>query len=115
MPASVQAVVDAELLKLKAAVVRQAAARDARVANAFLGELSERGHTFIDEIPGSAFATVRQRVAWHLLDLAAQQEPGRYPGTEIMVPVTQQELADAVRTVREVVVRRCGSSARRAS
>jgi CRP/FNR family transcriptional regulator len=105
MPASVQAVVDAELLKLKAAVVRQAAARDARVANAFLGELSERVMSFIDEIPGSAFATVRQRVARHLLDLAAHQEPGRHPGTEILVPVTQGELADAVGTVREVVVR----------
>lgn len=105
MPASVQAVVDAELLKLNAALVRQAAVRDVRVANAFLDELSERVVSFIEEIPGSAFATVRQRVARHLLDLAAQQEPGRDPWTEIEVPVSQRELADAVGTVREVVVR----------
>lgn len=105
MPASVQAVVDAELLKLNAIVVRQAAARDVRVANAFLGELSERVVSFLDQIPGSVFATVRQRVARHLLDLAVQRVLGRDHGTEIVVPVTQQELADAVGTVREVVVR----------
>jgi CRP/FNR family cyclic AMP-dependent transcriptional regulator len=44
-------------------------------------------------------------VSRHLLDLAVQREPGRYRGTEIIVPVSQQELADAVGPVREVVVR----------
>jgi CRP/FNR family transcriptional regulator, cyclic AMP receptor protein len=105
MPAAAQALVDAELLKLSPAVVRRAAARDPRVAQAFLSELSERVLSFIDEIPGNTFATVRQRVARHLLDLAAQRGPGREVGAEIVVPVSQQELADAVGTVREVVVR----------
>nr|WP_269812976.1 Crp/Fnr family transcriptional regulator [Ornithinimicrobium sediminis] len=105
MPASVQAVVDAELLRMNAAVARRAAAHDVRVANAFLVELSERVVSFVEEIPGSAFATVRERVARHLLDLAAQQDPGRDPGDEIEVRVTQREVADAVGTVREVVVR----------
>jgi CRP/FNR family transcriptional regulator len=48
---------------------------------------------------------MRQRVARHLLDLAAQREPGRDDGTEIVVAVSQRELADAAGTVREVVVR----------
>jgi CRP/FNR family transcriptional regulator len=105
MPAAAQALVDAELLKFSPAVVRRAAARDPRVAQAFLSELSERVLSFIDEIPGNTFATVRQRVARHLLDLAAQRGPGREAVAEIVVPVSQQELADAVGTVREVVVR----------
>ena len=73
MPAATRALVDAELLKFSPAVVRRAAARDPRVAQAFLSELSERVLSFIDEIPGNTFATVRQRVARHLLDLAAQR------------------------------------------
>jgi CRP/FNR family transcriptional regulator len=59
----------------------------------------------LDEIPGNTFAAVRQRVARHLLDLAAQRGPGREAMAEIVVPVSQQELADAAGTVREVVVR----------
>lgn len=105
MPAATQALVDAEILRLSPAVVRRTVARDARVAQAFLSELSERVLSFIYEIPGSSFATVRQRVARHLLDLAAQPRSGRKAMAEIVVPVTQQELADAVGTVREVVVR----------
>lgn len=96
---------DAELLKMSPAVVRRGVARDARVAQAFLGELSERVVSFIDEITGNTFATVRQRVARHLLDLAAQRGLGRDAGAEMVVPVSQWELADAVGTVREVVVR----------
>jgi CRP/FNR family transcriptional regulator, cyclic AMP receptor protein len=105
MPATVQALVDAELLKMSPAAARQAVSQDTRVAAAFLGELSERVMSFIDEIPGSAFATMRQRVARHLLDLAAQRDPGRADGTELVASVTQRELADAAGTVREVVVR----------
>jgi CRP/FNR family cyclic AMP-dependent transcriptional regulator len=99
MPAAVQALVDAQLLTMSAAVARRAASRDVRVARAFLGEQSERAISFLYEVPGSAFATVRQRVARHLLDLASEGEPG------LTVSVGQQELASAVGTVREVVVR----------
>ncbi len=105
LPAAIQPLVDAEVLRMSPTMARRMAERDVRVALAFLGELSERVMSFIDEIPGGAFATVRQRVSRHLLDLAVQGEPGRDRGTEIVVPVSQQELADAVGTVREVVVR----------
>jgi CRP/FNR family transcriptional regulator len=109
MPATTQAVVDAELLRMQPSVVLRAAERDFRVARAFLGELSERARNFVYEIPGSAFATVRQRVARHLLDLASElgpkPEPERRTGQELVVRGSQQELADAVGTVREVVVR----------
>ena len=43
----------------------------------------------------------RQRVACHLLDLAAEWQRG----SKLLAPVSQQELADAVGTVREVVAR----------
>ena len=108
MPGTTQALVDAELLRLSAAVVRRAADRDTRVAGAFLRELSERAQSFIYEIPGSAFATVRQRVGRHLLDLASErgpQHPSNPTGAKLTVRVSQQDLADAVGTVREVVVR----------
>jgi CRP/FNR family transcriptional regulator, cyclic AMP receptor protein len=101
LPATIQAVTDADLLALRASVMQRAAERDARVARALLDELSERVLSFIAEIPGSAFATVRQRVARHLLDLASESQRG----SELVAAVGQQDLADAVGTVREVVVR----------
>lgn len=101
MPASTQAVTDADLLTLRPSVVKDAAERDVRVARALVDELSERVLSFITEIPGSAFATVRQRVARHLLDLASEGQSG----PELVAATSQQALADAVGTVREVVVR----------
>jgi CRP/FNR family transcriptional regulator, cyclic AMP receptor protein len=102
-PATKQALVDAELVSLSPARVRHVAERDVRVARVFLIELSERARNFVHEIPGSAFASVRQRVARQLLDLASMR-PGQRDG-ELAVQVTQQELAAAAGTVREVVVR----------
>lgn len=110
MPAATQALVDAEVLRMPAAVARRLGTHDVRVARAFLAELSERALSFVYEIPGGAFATVRQRVARHLLDLASariggQPSSGDPSGRALVVQVSQQELANAVGTVREVVVR----------
>jgi CRP/FNR family transcriptional regulator len=101
MPATTQAVTDAELLAFRPAVVRRLADHDVRMARALLFELSERASTFAVEIGQSAFSNVRQRVVRHLLDLAAERQ--RDP--VLIVRITQQDLADAVGTVREVVVR----------
>lgn len=100
LPATIQAVTDTDLLALRASLVRQAAERDPRVARALLAELSARVLSFIAEIP-SAFQPVRQRVARHLLDLASESQQG----AELRAAIGQQELADSVGTVREVVVR----------
>jgi CRP/FNR family transcriptional regulator, cyclic AMP receptor protein len=102
LPASTQALIDAELLRMSPAVVRNVAARDGRVAMALLADVSERVQDFVAEISGSAFSTVRQRVARHLLDLGSQRMSER---GELVVLVSQRELAEAVGTVREVVVR----------
>jgi CRP/FNR family cyclic AMP-dependent transcriptional regulator len=113
LPASAVALTDTELLRLSPARARGAAARELPVAQVFLRELSERVLGFMAEIPGSAFSSVRQRVARHLLDLAAGTDAGQpvlpapWPDAapELAVRTTQQELAQAVGSVREVVVR----------
>ncbi len=106
MPAGIQAVVDARLLYLCPDVVRRAAAEDSRVADALLHELADRVLSFVHEITGNAFTSVRQRVARHLLDLAAQESRttrGDLPVVEVRV--SQRQLAESAGTVREVVVR----------
>jgi CRP-like cAMP-binding protein len=108
LPASAVALTDAELLRLSPARARGAAAHELPVAQVFLRELSERVLGFMAEIPGSAFTSVRQRVARHLLDLAAGTDAGQpvlpapWPdGTaELAVRTTQQELAQAVGSAR---------------
>jgi CRP/FNR family transcriptional regulator, cyclic AMP receptor protein len=100
-PFTLQALTDAGLLRLDPARVVWLARRDARVANALLAETSERVMTFIAAFSGHAFGTVRQRIAQHLLDLAALDTRSE----ELAASVSQQELADAAGTVREVVVR----------
>jgi CRP/FNR family transcriptional regulator len=101
MPGGLQALVDSEVLALRAAAVRDLAGSDPAVAGAMLGELAERVHAFVREFPGSAFGTVRQRLARHLLDLASEQQHD----ARLVAAVSHQELAAAVGTVREVVVR----------
>jgi CRP/FNR family transcriptional regulator, cyclic AMP receptor protein len=101
MPGSIQALVDSEVLVFDPGTVRRLVDRDLAVARAILDELAERVVSWVAEIPGSAFATVRQRVARHLLDLASEQQHGK----ELVARVSQQTLADATGTVREVVVR----------
>jgi CRP/FNR family transcriptional regulator len=100
-PFAIQALSDSELLRLQPTIVRGLADRDVRVAAALLAETSERVLTFVAELSGNAFATVRQRLSRHLLDLASE----RQQGPDLVAPLRQQELADAIGTVREVVVR----------
>ena len=100
-PFGIQALSASELLRFRPEIVRGWADRDTRVARALLTETSERVLSFVAEFSGHAFANVRQRIARHLLDLASDhQRPD-----ELLAPISQQELADAVGTVREVVVR----------
>ena len=101
MPATNQALLATDLLAMDPATVRRMADQDVAVARTLLSELSERAAAFAAEIGGAAFGSVRQRVARHLLDLAAE----RQRGARLVAAITQQELADAVGTVREVIVR----------
>jgi CRP/FNR family transcriptional regulator len=101
MPASLQALVDSVVVALDPRRVRRLASVDPSVAAALLNELSERTLSFVAQIDGTAFTSVRQRAARHLLDLASEAQHG----TELRAAVSQQGLADAVGSVREVVVR----------
>lgn len=97
----VAALVDSRILAFDAVAVRALADREVAVARALLGEASARVAEYINELEASALATVRQRLARHLLDLAAEQQTGR----GLVASANQQALADAVGTVREMVVR----------
>lgn len=95
------AVVDSRILMLNPATVRALAERDIRVTRVLLEEASGRAAEFIDELEASSFASLRQRLARNLLDLATEQQAG----PRLVARASQEELAAAVGTVREVVVR----------
>lgn len=107
LPATVQALTDAVVLRFPPHIIRQSADRDVEVATALLVDQAERALAFLSELPGSAFASVTQRVVRHLLDLASHDLLAEGPaGRPVLVAqVTQSDLADAVGSVREVVVR----------
>ncbi len=100
-PFSIAALADSELLRFRPMTVREWADRDSRVARALLTETSERVMAFVAEFSGHAFGNVPTRIARHLLDLASDQQHTN----ELAASISQQELADAVGSVREVVVR----------
>ena len=95
------ALVDSSVVAIHPATLRRLADRDIRVTRALLAETSARVADYINELRWSAFASLRQRLARHLLDLAAERQSGR----EMVARANQEELAAAVGTVREIVVR----------
>ncbi len=98
-PVSIQAVCAASVLALRADALRALVAADPVVARACAEELSGQLFRAFEEVAANAFRTVHQRVAQHLLDLAT-------PEDDVLVArVSQQEVADAVGSVREVVAR----------
>ena len=90
------------LFRIDAVALTAAAQADARVAWALAQELNRRLYANLHQTAVNAFGTVRQRVATHLLDLASAQQR---PEGRLVAQVSQQELADAVGSVREVVAR----------
>ena len=98
-PVSIQAVSAASILAVRADTLRALVTADPVVARTCAEELSRQLFRAFDEIASNAFRTVHQRVARHLLDLATPDE-GR-----LVARVNQQEVADAVGSVREVVAR----------
>jgi CRP/FNR family transcriptional regulator len=99
--AGAQTLTETTVLAFNVASVRRAAGEDARIAMALGKELADRLQSYFDQLYGTSFGTVRQRVVRHLLDLAGQSDRGG----ELVAPVSQQALADAVGSVREVIAR----------
>ncbi|MBO0818609.1 MAG: Crp/Fnr family transcriptional regulator [Actinobacteria bacterium] len=98
----VQAVEPSSLFRISPRALTTAAQRDPRVVWALAEELTRRLYETLEQTAVNAFGSVRQRVAGHLLDLAADQQ---HPAGRLAAQVSQQDLADAVGSVREVVAR----------
>lgn len=101
-PVFVQAVADSAMYFMDVACVKRLVRQDAAVALVFAEETVHRLYDVLEELAGNTFATVRQRVVRHLLDLATSRpaSDGR-----LAALVNQQELANSVGSVREVVAR----------
>lgn len=98
---SAQALTETALMMLNVDAIRSLAKADPAVAWSLTEEVTRRLYEVLEAFAGNVFGSVRQRVARHLLDLAAD----RQRGADLVAPVTQQALADAVGTAREVVAR----------
>jgi len=101
--AGVQAVTAARVLYLDQVRLRSAARAEAAVAWALLEQVVRYQRDLIRLLAGTAFGSIRERTAMHLLDLSAARSDGA-----LVAPVTQQALADAVGTTRETVARALG-------
>jgi CRP/FNR family cyclic AMP-dependent transcriptional regulator len=100
--AGCQTLAESTLFRIDPAVLTAAAHTDSRVAWALAEELSRLLYESLQQTAINAFGSVRQRLAAHLLDLASAQQR---PQGDLVAHVSQQELADAVGSVREVVAR----------
>ena len=98
----VQTVEPSSVFRISTRTLTAAARRDPRVSWAIAEELNRRLYEVLELAAVNTFGSVRQRVAAHLLDLASTQ---RHPRDRLVARVSQQDLADAVGSVREVVAR----------
>jgi CRP/FNR family transcriptional regulator len=101
-PVFVEALADSSLYFMDVSRVKRLAREDAAVAWALGEESAHRLYEALEELAGNTFATVRQRVIRHLFDLAASRPAG---GSRLEAHVNQQDLANSVGSVREVVAR----------
>ncbi len=99
---SVQTLEPSSVFRISARTLIAAARQDPRVSWAVAEELNRRLYGVLQQTAVNAFGSVRQRVAVHLLDLASDRHR---PHGSLVVKVSQQELADAAGSVREVVAR----------
>lgn len=98
----VQTLARSSLFRIDPQTLTAAAHRDPRVSWALAEELSRRLYETLRQTAINTFGSVRQRVAANLLDLASAQQ---VPRGRLVARVSQQELADSVGSVREVVAR----------
>lgn len=101
-PVFVQAITPGVAFFFDVVQVKSAARSDASLAWALAEESVHRLYDVLEELAGNTFASVRQRIARHLLDLAAAR-PGE--SRTLTASVNQQDLANSVGSVREVVAR----------
>ncbi|MEJ2302210.1 MAG: Crp/Fnr family transcriptional regulator [Anaerolineales bacterium] len=100
-PVSVQILTDSSLLMLNVRTLQSSGRTQPEVGWLMAQEVTRRLYDTLEALAGNTFGSLQQRVARHLLDLAASRQQGQ----GLVVKVTQQELADAVGSVRPVVAR----------
>jgi CRP/FNR family transcriptional regulator len=98
---SVQTLRDSRIWMVEAAALRANAQTDIQIAWLIAQECANRVTALVDEVAGSAFASVKQRIAHHLLHMAQSRSSEPY----LVARITQTDLANAAGTVREVSVR----------
>lgn len=102
---SVATVIESALAMFDLRRLETLARSDPRVGWWAAEEVTRRLYETLDELAGTVFLSVHQRVARHLLDLATE----RRAGDALVAAISQQDLADAVGSVREVVSRTLAS------
>lgn len=98
---SAQALTDARVFLLDVESARALGKARSEVGWVLAEEVTERLTEVLGALAGNVFGTVRQRVARHLLDIASERQRS---GT-LIAEISQQALADAAGTAREVVAR----------
>ncbi len=98
-PVSVQMVIDTTLLMFSAQTLRRLGQIEPAVGWMLASEIAQRLYDTLDAVADTAFGSLRQRVARHLLDLSTQRDG------QLIAAVTQQELAEAVGSARPAVAR----------
>ncbi|MGW1563940.1 Crp/Fnr family transcriptional regulator [Streptomyces sp. NPDC002144] len=103
---AVKAMVDTDCVSLPASVLAQLAVSDAAVAWPIARYVAETLHLSEQLWSNNVFQQMPPRVAYHLLELCTRDEAG------LVVHATQDEVARAVGSVREVVARTLSNFAR---
>jgi CRP/FNR family transcriptional regulator len=103
-PVNTQILTSTRALMLNPETLRALGKREAQLGWLLAEEVTKRVFGVLEALSGYTFGSVRQRVAWHLLELAARQQHGE----GLVARITQQELADSVGSVRQVVARTLG-------
>jgi CRP/FNR family cyclic AMP-dependent transcriptional regulator len=98
-PTGVEVVRSGSMLRMDPLTLERLGRRDVTVGWVIAEELARRLVSGAHLRIPSVFGSVRVRVSWHLMELASEVS-GR-----MIARVTQQELADSVGSVREVVAR----------
>src|SRR5581483_6213496 len=102
-PVHAQALVATKRLRLDLTVVRALAHEDSDIAWLIIEDLAASLYAAWRDVAAATFGSVQQRVARHLLEIAAQEQNRETP--VLIARVSQRELANLVGSVREVVAR----------
>jgi CRP-like cAMP-binding protein len=94
-----EAVSDSSVLFLDIERFTRLAVSSATLSWAISSAIGSITSEIIDISATNVFGSVRRRVAWHLLDLAQPSEAG------LVVQADQQDIADSIGSVREVIAR----------